>query len=254
VSDLPLDQVILGDCLDAMLSWPAQSVDMVLCDLPYGTQSGARHAWECALPLDVLWAQYRHLLKERGVVALLAQTPFDKVLGASNLRWLRYEWIWHKAPPTGHLNANRAPLKAHENVLIFYEKQPLYQPQMGRGEPYHYARGCHGDNYGTGRDERQRTINGGQRYPTSVLRIRHDHARYATYTSLHPQQKPVELFSYLIRTYTCPGAIVVDHCMGSGTTALACLREGRRFVGVEIDPVHWTTCQRRLKEWTESVA
>lgn len=229
----------LGDCFDVMPSLQRGSVDMILADLPYGTTNCA---WDSELPLDALWKEYRRLC--RGPVVLFAQTPFDKVLGASNLAQLRYEWIWEKTHATGHLNANRAPMKAHENILVFYDRQPVYNPIKTTGHVRKTAtkRGDKTPVYG------QQTFaaisyDSTERFPRTVLTFPSDKQR----SKLHPTQKPVALCEYLIRTYTHPGALVLDNCMGSGTTGVACLKTGRRFIGIESDPRHFATATCRLQ-------
>ena len=204
---------------------PDKSVDLVLCDLPY---SSTHNEWDSIIPLKPLWVEYERIIKDNGVIALTAQTPFDKVLGCSNLKLLRYEWIWQKTNPTGFLNAHRMPLKAHENVLIFYKKLPTYNPQMTLGKSYRYQKdSVMSDNY---QDEFSKTgliINDGTRMPISVQVFSKD-------VSIHPTQKPLALFEYLIATYTNPGDVVHDSCLGSGTTLWACVNLNRNFIGFEI--------------------
>lgn len=228
----------LGDCLDVMPTLPAKSVDMVLADLPYGT---TRAHWDSQIPLAPLWAEYARIC--RGPIVLFAQTPFDKVLGASNLKALRYEWIWEKTNATGHLNANRAPLKAHENILVFYGRQPPYHPIKTTGHPRKVSKGgsrpssVYGDHATL-----DRNYDSTERYPRSVLTFPSDKQR----SKLHGTQKPVALCEYLIRTYTDPGAVVLDNCMGSGTTGVACLNTDRSFIGIEQDPAIFSVAQARL--------
>ena len=131
--EIELNKIYNEDCLEGMKRIPDKSVDMILCDLPYGT---TRNKWDTVIPLEPLWEQYNRVIKERGAILLTAQTPFDKVLGVSNLENLKYEWIWDKKLATGHLNAKRMPLKRHENILVFYKKTPVYNPQFTKGEPY----------------------------------------------------------------------------------------------------------------------
>lgn len=227
----------LGDCLEVMAEIPDGSVDLILCDLPYGT---TQNRWDSVIPLDELWSEYRRIA--RGAIVLTAQTPFDKALGASNMAWLRYEWIWEKPKATGHLNAKRAPLKAHENILVFSERQPNYNPQKTAGEPY---KGCGGasrhDNYGSFAAVREGSADG-SRYPRSVLQFRHETK------PLHPTAKPVALMEYLIRTYTNEGDVVLDNCMGSGTTGVACANTGRRFIGIERDPGYFEIARSRIEQ------
>lgn len=222
-----------GDCLDLMKDIPSSSVDMILCDLPYGT---TRNKWDSVLPLDRLWAEYRRI--SRGAIVLTAQTPFDKVLGASNLEMLRYEWIWEKPRATGHLNAKKAPMKAHENILVFYDRLPTYNPQMTLGEKYHVGGGASKqDNYGAFSTKREN--DGTLRYPRSVQ-------KFGTEAGHHPTQKPAALMEYLIRTYTNEGDTVLDNCMGSGTTGVACVNTGRNFIGMEMDAGYFEIATARI--------
>ena len=223
-----------GGCLELMRNLPDASVDMILCDLPYGT---TRNKWDSIIPLADLWAQYKRIC--RGAIVLTAQAPFDKVLGASNLPMLRYEWIWRKEAGTGFLNAKRAPLKDHENVLVFYAKPPAYNPQMRTGfKPYKCTKGGETSNYNP--SGIVTTESSGERYPVTVLEFPRDKDK------LHPTQKPVALMEYMIRTYTNEGAVVLDNCMGSGTTGVACVSTGRSFVGMELDPTYFEIASNRI--------
>ena len=173
--------------------------------LPYGT---TQNKWDSVIPLDQLWEHYNRIAKPNAAIVLTAQAPFDKVLGASNVGAMKYEWIWEKENGTGFLNAKKAPLKTHENVLVFYSELPVYNPQMREGfKPYRAPQGKSGSNYGKVRDEYV-TENDGTRYPVSVLRFPRDKNK------VHPTQKPVALMEYLIRTYTNEGDTVLDNCMG----------------------------------------
>lgn len=220
-----------GDCLDLLPNIPDQSIDLVLADLPYGT---TRNKWDSVIPLEPLWAEYLRVCK--GAIVLTAQTPFDKVLGASNLPMLRYEWIWEKSNPTGHLNAKKAPMKAHENVLVFYRKQPTYNFIKTGGHVRKSAvrRHCDSPNYGR-QESDPITYDSTERYPRSVLKFASDKQK----SNLHPTQKPVALMEYLVRTYSNPGDLVLDNCFGSATTAIACLRTGRKHIGMEKDPAYF---------------
>ncbi|MET3925640.1 site-specific DNA-methyltransferase [Devosia sp. 2618] len=237
---LALDDVTLwqGDCMDLMANIESQSVDLVLCDLPYGT---TQNKWDSVLPLDALWAEYRRIC--RGAVVLTAQTPFDKVLGASNVDWLRYEWIWEKTEATGHLNAQIAPMKAHENVLVFYDRAPTYNPQKTSGHARKSAtrRSDTTPNYGAQSFDPIR-YDSTERFPRSVIYGPTDKQKAA----LHPTQKPVWLMEYFIRTYTNPGDVVLDNCMGSGTSGVACLQSGRRFTGIEQDAGYFRIAEDRM--------
>lgn len=239
-------RIIQGDCLDIMPTLADQSIDLVLADLPYGT---TRCAWDSPIALQPLWEEYRRIC--RGAVVLFAQTPFDKVLGASNLRDLRYEWIWEKTNATGHLNAKRMPMKAHENILVFYGKLPTYNPQMTHGHVRKAAvkRGDGSEVYG-----RQNldglSYDSTSRYPRSVQVF----ASEKQTNNLHRTQKPVDLLEYLIRTYSNPGDLILDNCMGSGSTGIACLNTGRRFIGIEKDPAIFAVARDRLRTPLEQAA
>ena len=227
-----------GDCLDLLPTIETQSVDMILADLPYGT---TRCSWDSVIPLEPLWGEYRRIC--RGAIVLFAQTPFDKVLGASNLPMLRYEWIWEKTNATGHLNAKRAPMKAHENILVFYERQPTYNPQktFGHARKTAVKSGDSSPVYGK-QNLDGLSYDSTERYPRSVQTFASDKQR----SKLHNAQKPEALCAYLIRTYTNPGDLVLDNCMGSGTTGVACEHTGRRFIGIEKDPTFFAIAAERL--------
>lgn len=229
-----------GDCFEVMRSLPDGCVDMILCDLPYGT---TQNKWDSVLPLEPLWAEYWRLC--RGAVVLTAQTPFDKVLGVSDLPDLKYEWIWQKTAASGHLNAKKQPMKAHENVLVFYKLPPVYNPQMTEGKPYVQKSGRASSNYG--QQVQVVTDNPGLRYPQSVQVFARDADR------VHPTQKPVALFEYLIRTYTNPGDTVLDNTAGSGTTAIAAENCGRKWICIERDPTYYAAAVDRVQRHVESM-
>lgn len=228
-----------GDCLQVMASIPSDSVDLILCDLPYGT---TRSKWDSVIDLPAMWAQYKRIC--RGAIVLTAQTPFDKVLGASNIDMLRYEWIWEKTHPTGHLNAKRAPMKAHENVLVFYKSLPTYNPIMTQGHVRKSAVKRKDETPVYGRQEFEPlAYDSTERYPRSVQRIASDKQR----CNLHPAQKPLALMEYLVRTYTNHGDTVMDNCMGSGTTGVACVNAGRKFIGIELDTKYFEVAKARIE-------
>lgn len=232
-----------GDCLKLMNDIPDKSIDMILCDLPYGT---TQNKWDSIIPLDKLWEQYCRVIKDNGAIVLFAQTPFDKVLGCSNLKMLKYEWIWEKTSATGHLNAKKMPMKAHENILVFYKKLPTYNPQKTTGHTPVHSYTKHqddGSNYG----KTLIGISGGgstERYPRSVQVFKTDKQKEA----LHPTQKPVDLLEYLIKTYTNEGETVLDNTMGSGSTGVAAVRTNRNFVGIELDDTYFEIANKRIKD------
>lgn len=227
-----------GDCLAILPSIATGSVDLILADMPYGT---TRCAWDSHIDLQRLWPELKRVSK--GAILLFAQTPFDKVLGASNLPMLRYEWIWEKTHATGHLNAKKMPLKAHENVLVFYAKAPTYNPQKTSGHVRKSAvkRGDVTPVYGA-QTFAPISYDSTDRYPRSVQTFASDKQR----SNIHRTQKPQGLCEYLIRTYSNPGDVVLDFCMGSGTTGAAARAEGRSFIGIESDPEIYTVACGRL--------
>ncbi|SER87634.1 site-specific DNA-methyltransferase (adenine-specific) [Psychrobacillus sp. OK032] len=236
---LAINEVHEGDCLTLMKRIDDGSVDMVLCDLPYGT---TRNKWDSIIPLDELWAEYERIIKDNGAIVLTAQTPFDKVLGVSNLKLLKYEWVWVKQKGTGHLNAKKMPMKNHENILVFYKKPPLYNPQFTEGEPYDKGtQKVTSSNYGNQKGARYVNTDG-KRYPKSAIFFN------TVERGLHPTQKPTELFEYLIRTYTNEGDTVLDNCLGSGTTAIAAINTNRNFIGIEREPEYVAIAKRRIDE------
>lgn len=242
-------QLIHGDCLELMKDIPDESIDMILCDLPYGT---TKNKWDCMIPLEKLWGGYKRIIKRRGAIALFSQCPFDKILGASNLEMLKYEWVWEKAMPTGRLNCHNAPLKVHENILVFsksaacYVKNPehtmIYNPQMTTGKPYKSISGSRSPNYDTKWCRRELIVNNGTRYPRDIQKVPHDKGGY------HPTQKPVPLLEYLIKTYTSEGDLVLDNCMGSGSTGVACVNTGRDFIGIELDDKYFQIAEKRIND------
>lgn len=245
-----------GDCLDRMKDIPSGSVDMVLADPPYGT---TQCKWDSVIPFNPMWQQLKRIIKPNGAIVLMAQTPFDKALGASNLEMLKYEWIWEKTAATGHLNANKMPMKAHENalvfsdcdedhsnMLVFYRKPPVYIPQKTTGHApvnsYTKRDDSDGECYG-----KTISVSGGgatDRYPRSVLLFPSDKQT----CKLHPTQKPVALMEYLIKTYTNEGETVLDFTMGSGTTGVACVNTGRKFIGIELDDKYFEIAKQRIDE------
>ncbi len=227
-----------GDCLDLMGQIPDGSVDMVAADLPYGTTACR---WDQVIPFEPLWAHYKRIIKPRGAIVLTASQPFTSALVMSNPQWFRYEWIWEKNNGSGHLDASRRPLKCHENIPVFASGQTFYSPQMSKGKPYGGFR-C--ESSGTtevyGRQVSMHQANDGKRSPRSVLYFPVEQS------SLHPTQKPVALFEYLIKTYTNDGETVLDNTMGSGTAAVACVRTGRKFIGIEKDADYFAIAQKRI--------
>jgi DNA modification methylase len=231
----------LGDCLEVMKTIEDKSVDAIICDLPYGT---TQNKWDSIIPLDLLWEQYNRIIKERGAIVLFAQTPFDKVLGASNLKMLKYEWIWEKDRASGHLNAKKMPMKAHENILVFYKKLPIYNPQKTTGHKPSNVSGKRlkeTTNYG----KFENLIKGGQtdRYPRSIYKCNVVNSQHGI---VHPTQKPLTLVEMLVKTYTNEGDTILDNTMGSGTTMLACKNLNRNGIGIEKDPQYYAVAVARV--------
>jgi len=249
---LELNKVYNVDCIgeQGMCLIPDKSVDLILCDLPYGT---TRNKWDSIIPLDKLWEQYERVIKNNGAIVLFAQTPFDKVLGVSNLKLLRYEWIWEKTSATGHLNAKKMPMKAHENILIFYRNLPTYNPQKTYGHERKVSKAEHKVNCVMTSNYNEHGLtsyDSTERYPRSVLLFPTDKQKEA----LHPTQKPVDLFEYLIKTYTNEGETVLDNCIGSGTTAIACIHTNRYFIGMELDANYYEIANKRIEAYIEKEA
>jgi len=220
-----------GDCLSVMKQLDDQSVDMILCDLPYGT---TQNKWDSVIPLDELWSEYRRIIKPKGVIALSSQGIFTARLILSNERWFRYKFAWIKSKPTNFLNARRQPLRQHEDICVFYGSQPEYRPVMSKGEPY--DKGIRKDQYtGSYGDFRPVHVKSdGERFPTDALYCKTAESE-AGGRVWHPTQKPVALGRYLIRMYTGPGDVVLDNAFGSGSFLVAAAMEGRRFVGIELN-------------------
>ncbi len=224
-----INQVLQGDCLEVMPTMPACSVDLVICDLPYGT---TQNRWDSVIPLDRLWEQYRRLLKPEGVVLLFSQGIFTARLIVSNERHFKYKLTWVKSKPTNFLNAKKQPLRKHEDICVFYGRPPTYNPQMTPGEPYDKGfrksqlTGSYGDFVST------HVKSEGARYPTDVVYFKTAESEGEV---VHPTQKPVELGRYLVRTYSNPGDVVLDNACGSGSFLVAAALEGRRFMGIESD-------------------
>ncbi len=230
-------ELINGDCLEEMKKIPDGSIDLVLTDPPYGT---TQNKWDTVIDLQLMWEQINRVVKPNAPTLLFAQTPFDKKLGTSNIEHLKYEWIWQKEQGTGHLNAKKMPLKDHENILVFYNKLPTYNPQMIGEEERRVTRSGNVSkttNYGSFTEIAESTYKG--RYPKSIYKCHKENG-------LHPTQKPVALMEYLIKTYTNEGETVLDFTMGSGTTGVACKNLNRNFIGIELDKEYYEIAKQRI--------
>lgn len=234
---IELNKIYNEDCLEGMKRIPDGSVDMILCDLPYGT---TRNKWDSVLPFDKLWEQYERVIKDNGAIVLTASQPFTTEVITSNKKLFRYEWIWQKDNATGFLTAKIMPMKIHENIIVFYKNTPDYHPQMRYGfEPYKNFHGSASDNWNV--HKKVQSVSDGERYPISVVKFKRDKDK------THPTQKPVSLFEYLIKTYTNKGDTVLDNCMGSGTTAIACINTERNFIGFETNEEYYNKSLDRIK-------
>ena len=226
-------QLHQGECLEVMRTLPDGCVDMVLCDLPYGT---TQNKWDSVIPLDQLWNEYRRLCK--GVMVFTATQPFSSILVASNLPLFKYEWVWRKSRVTGVLNAKRQPLRCHEMVLVFCDGVSTYNAQGLQIKGTVTRQGGNSDNYGSRSSANY--IQEFTNWPRSVLDIP------SVGGTTHPTQKPVALMEYMIKTYTNPGDVVLDNTMGSGTTGVACMNTDRRFIGIERDEGYFKIAKDRI--------
>lgn len=244
MSDMTLMQ---GNCLDRMKEIPDGSVDMVLCDLPYGT---TQCKWDSVIPFEPLWAQYRRVCKDNAAIVLFGAEPFSSFLRISNLQWFKYDWIWDKVKGTGFLNAKKQPMRNHEIISVFYQKQCVYHPQKTSGHPMKRSfrrRELQTDVYGEMKNDNKYAST--ERYPRSIQVFSTDTQN----SSLHPTQKPIALLEYLIKTYTNDGETVLDNCMGSGSTGVAALNIGRNFIGIELDEHYFAIAKARLDRETAQV-
>ena len=222
-------QIHQGDCLSIMNQLDDDSIDLILCDLPYGT---TQNKWDSVIPLDELWKQYRRILKPKGVIALTSQGVFTARLILSNEAWFRYKFVWIKSKPTNFLNARRQPLRQHEDICIFYGKQPSYRPVMSQGEPYDKGirKAQYTGSYGDFKPVQVKS--NGERFPTDAFYCKTAESETGGRV-WHSTQKPVALGRYLIRLFTREGDMVLDNAFGSGSFLVAAALESRRFTGIE---------------------
>lgn len=229
----------MGDCLELMKELPDKSIDMILCDLPYGT---TQNEWDAVIPFDSLWNEYKRIITDSGAIVLTSQGIFTARLIMSNPEMFKYKIVWQKSKATNFLNAKRQPLRKHEDICVFYKKPPVYNPQMSKGASYN--KGVRKDqltgSYGDFNPVHVKSD--GERYPTDVVYFKTAEAEGKVY---HPTQKPVELFKYLISTYTNEGDVVLDNCVGSGTTLVACRELNRNCICFEINPDFESVIQER---------
>jgi site-specific DNA-methyltransferase (adenine-specific) len=240
-------EILLGDCLELMKDIPDGSIDMILCDLPYGTTACK---WDTIIPFEPLWEQYERVIKDSGAIVLTASQPFTSALVMSNPKLFKHEWIWEKHKGTNFYQVKSAPMKVHESVLVFSKGAYTYNPQMTEGVPYK-KRGSHhklpkdhvmtpGKNIGYSDN-----LDTSKRYPTSVQFFSNHNQKADRF---HPTQKPVALLEYLIKTYTLEGETVLDNTMGSGSTGVACINTGRQFIGIEKDEKYFEIAKKRIEE------
>ena len=231
-------ELLNGDCLELMKNIPDKSIDMILCDLPYGT---THNKWDNVIPMEPLWEQYNRIIKDHSAIVLFSQMPFGASLIMSNPKMFRYEWIWEKNQAVGFLNAKKMPLRKHENILVFYKHLPTYNPQglIKLDEPIQEEGSANrnGKNYGVADKSFIRTH---KNYPTDIITFSKD-------AGYHPTQKPVDLLEYLIKTYTNEGDTVLDNCMGSGSTGVACVNTNRDFIGMELNEEYFKIACGRIE-------
>lgn len=245
-----------GDCLELMKEIPDNSIDMVLCDLPYGTSASS---WDKKLPMNDLWSEYKRIIKHNRAIVLFSQQPFTSLLITSNIEMWKYNWIWEKDNGTNFMNSHFCPLKITEDICVFGTgatsfvkngENLIYNPQFSEGKPYSIISGNQKSNSAVvrggkgGRDDvgGYKTESDGKRYPKNLIKFNRDKDK------LHPTQKPVSLCEYLIQTYTNEGDVVLDNCMGSGTTGIACLNTNRKFIGIELDNTYFEIAKKRIEE------
>ena len=242
---IELNGIYNEDCLEGMKRIPDKSIDMILCDLPYGQT--ARNKWDTVIPFDKLWEQYGRIIKDNGAIVLFANGMFTADLMKSNEKIWRYNLIWEKTTPTGFLNAKKMPLRTHEDICVFYKKPPTYNPQKTFGHQRKVSKAEHKRNCINTTDyggHGLTTYDSTERYPTSILKFKTDKQK----SSLHPTQKPVALLEWLVKTYTNSGETVLDNCIGSGTTAIACINTNRNYIGFELDKHYCDIAKERIQK------
>ena len=232
-------ELMQGDCLEKMRCITDGSIDMVLADPPYGTTACK---WDSIIPLEPMWEQLKRIIKKKGAIVMTASQPFTTTLIASNMKMFKYCWVWDKDRSCGSLLAKKRPLKYHEDVVVFYDKLPTYNPQMTKGKMQKKASGGKSDNYGEIPIVR---YDSDMYYPRSIQTFKACHNMTG---KVHPTEKPVELMEYLIKTYTNEGETVLDFAMGSGTTGVACKNLNREFIGIELDEAYFNIAEKRIKE------
>lgn len=234
-------KLLNGDCLELLKTIPDGSVDMVLTDPPYGTTACK---WDSVIPFEPMWAELKRIIKPNGAIVLFGSEPFSSLLRCSNLKMFKYDWIWEKSKATGFLNSKKQPLRAHETVSVFYSKQPIYKPQMTKGEAYNKGvRKEQTDNDVYGQFNQVEVKSEGLRFPRSVQYFKTAESE----GGFHKTQKPVALLEYLIKTYTQENETVLDFTMGSGSTGVACVNTNRKFIGIELDKNYFEVAKQRIE-------
>ncbi len=248
---MELNKIYNEDCLIGMQNIPDKSIDAIICDLPYGSTACS---WDNVIPFDKLWAQYKRIIKDNGAIVLFGSQPFTSALVMSNVKWFKYCWVWEKDKAANFFNANRQVLKIHEDICVFYNKQCIYNPQMELLDKsyIHKNKSVMSDNFG--KNAKDYDTNGYTEYthsfPKSIIRFPKENGGKG---SKHSTQKPVALIEYLIKTYTNEGETVLDNCMGSGTTAIACINTSRNFIGFELDKGYFEIAKKRIAEHTKDL-
>jgi DNA modification methylase len=237
------NKIILGNCLDEMVKIPNESIDMILCDLPYGT---TQCKWDTIIPFDELWKQYERIIKPNGAIVLTATQPFTSTLVMSNIKMFRYSLVWEKSKSTGYLNSKKMPMRAHEDILVFYKNLPTYNPQKTIGVPYDKGKANRPTEvYNEQKGEIHVKNEDGTRYPRSVQYFKTAESEGKVF---HPTQKPISLFEWLIKTYSNENDVILDNCIGSGTTAIAAIRTKRNYIGIEKDEIYYNITMERIEE------
>jgi site-specific DNA-methyltransferase (adenine-specific) len=230
--------LIQGDCLLEMPKLKERSIDFIFIDLPYGT---TQNKWDEVIPFEPMWENLLRLIKPNGAMVFTATQPFSSKLVLSQLKLFKYEMIWEKTICSGQLNVKRQPLRAHESILVFYEQQPVYNEQKTTGEPYKIQRKINFKEQSYGAQKDSSKVNDGFRHAKSIIKISNPRIKGG-----HPTQKPIELMEHIIKMFTNEGDTVLDCCMGSGTTGVACLNLKRKFVGIELDEVWYNRARERI--------
>lgn len=239
---MELNKIYNEDCLEGMKRIPDKSVDMILCDLPYGVTACK---WDSVIPFEPLWEQYNRIIKDNGAVVLFGSEPFSSNLRMSNIENFKYKWTWIKNQATNHLHAKRMPMRKTEDINVFFKNSSWYNPQKTYGHiPTSSAKGCSNGVIYHGKNIRDYKGGDTSRMPIDVLEFN----CVNNYAKVHPNEKPVDLFEYLIKTYTNEGETVLDNCMGSGTTAIACINTNRNYIGFELDKGYYDIANERIEK------